>query len=329
MPSPSSKKRSSPSSKSGKKAAVKKGAKKGAGKARRKGQPSYGSYILRVLKDKVAGKDTKGITGEAMNVMKNLVDDLEAQITREAIIMMRKAKKKTMKDRDIQASVRELLKKDLSKDAVAEGVKAKTTYKMNESEAAKKKLRKDSDKKVVSLAQQAGLIFPAGRVLGHLKNGYKEEGKAAPRVSPTAAVYLAAVLQYVTEYVLEVASNETKLQRIKPENIKTAIDNEGDLKKLFGHVTIKNGGIDKQQAEEVKDEIAKLKPKKGSPKKGSTTSPKKNNKGTSPTKKKKRASAKNNNKGDDDSDSDDYSSDDYAYVATDYYSEDNFSDDEY
>ncbi|PNH08787.1 Histone H2A [Tetrabaena socialis] len=100
---------------------------------------------------------------------------------------------------------------------------------------------KASGKKAVSRSAKAGLQFPVGRIARYLK-----KGKYAERVGAGAPVYLAAVLEYLTAEVLELAGNaarDNKKNRIVPRHIQLAIRNDEELGKLLGEVTIASGGV--------------------------------------------------------------------------------------
>ncbi|XP_062434677.1 histone H2A-beta, sperm-like [Rhea pennata] len=88
---------------------------------------------------------------------------------------------------------------------------------------------------------KAGLQFPVGRVYRLLKRG-----NYAERIGPGAAIYLAAVLEYLSAEILELAGNaaqENKKARILPRHIQLAVRNDEELNKLFSCVTIAQGGV--------------------------------------------------------------------------------------
>mmetsp|Transcript_7164 Transcript_7164/g.21854 ORF Transcript_7164/g.21854 Transcript_7164/m.21854 type:complete len:127 (-) Transcript_7164:118-498(-) len=99
----------------------------------------------------------------------------------------------------------------------------------------------ESKKSAVSRTKKAGLQFPVGRIHRHLrKGGYAE------RVGAGAPVYLAAVLEYLTAEVLELAGNaarDNKKTRIIPRHIQLAVRNDEELNKLLSGVTIAAGGV--------------------------------------------------------------------------------------
>ena len=96
-------------------------------------------------------------------------------------------------------------------------------------------------KKSTTKSTKAGLQFPVGRIRRFLK-----AGKYSTRVGSGAPVYLAAVLEYLTAEVLELAGNaarDNKKARIIPRHIQLAVRNDEELNKLLGNVTIAAGGV--------------------------------------------------------------------------------------
>ncbi|XP_078515046.1 late histone H2A.1-like [Lissotriton helveticus] len=90
-------------------------------------------------------------------------------------------------------------------------------------------------------SSRAGLQFPVGRIHRLLK-----KGNYAERVGSGAPVYLAAVLEYLTAEVLELAGNaakDNKRSRIVPRHLQLAVRNDEELNKLFAGVTIAEGGV--------------------------------------------------------------------------------------
>jgi len=90
-------------------------------------------------------------------------------------------------------------------------------------------------------SSRAGLQFPVGRVHRLLRKGNYGE-----RVGGGAPVYLAAVLEYLSAEVLELAGNaarDNKKSRIIPRHLQLAIRNDEELNKLLGGVTIAQGGV--------------------------------------------------------------------------------------
>ncbi|TEA21857.1 hypothetical protein DBR06_SOUSAS20010041, partial [Sousa chinensis] len=95
--------------------------------------------------------------------------------------------------------------------------------------------------KAKTRSSRAGLQFPVGRVHRLLRKGNYSE-----RVGAGAPVYLAAVLEYLTAEILELAGNaarDNKKTRIIPRHLQLAVRNDEELNKLLGRVTIAQGGV--------------------------------------------------------------------------------------
>lgn len=92
-----------------------------------------------------------------------------------------------------------------------------------------------------SRSSRAGLQFPVSRVHRFLR-----KGNYSKRIGSGAAVYLAAVMEYLTAEILELsgnASRDNKKKRIIPRHLMLGIRNDEELNSLLAKVTIAQGGV--------------------------------------------------------------------------------------
>ena len=92
-----------------------------------------------------------------------------------------------------------------------------------------------------SRSSRAGLQFPVGRIHRLLR-----KGNYAERVGAGAPVCLAAVLEYLSAEILELAGNaarDNEKTRIISRHLQLAVRNDEELNKLLAGVTIAQGGV--------------------------------------------------------------------------------------
>jgi len=72
------------------------------------------------------------------------------------------------------------------------------------------------------------------------------DAKYAERISASAPIYMASVLEYLTAEILELAGNaasDNKKQRITPRFINLAIRSDTELNQLLNNIDISHGGV--------------------------------------------------------------------------------------
>lgn len=215
---------------------------------------SFASFAYRVLKQ--VHPDT-GMTGDALAEINNLTRiSLEKFVEAANNLLLSNKSKKTITSLEIQVAVRLVLPGELAKHAVSEGTKAVTRYNASDSEAPK--VKGAAKKAPTSRTQRAGLQFPVTRVENMMMKLC-----VVNRKSSSAAVYLSAVLEYLTAEVLELAGNASrdyKKHRINTRHIKLAVGNDEELSRFY-HDTIMSGGVLPHIQQQILPDPSKKRPR--------------------------------------------------------------------
>jgi histone H2A len=145
----------------------------------------------------------------------------------------------------------------------------KSTFSAMATPSKKSSGKKGARSGAQSQSKRAGLIFPVGRIASQLR-----KGRYAARVSSSAAVYLAAVLEYTVAEILELSAKAVvqagKTKRITPRALTLAIRHDADLGTLLKDVTLSRGGV----VAKAEKALEAKKQKRAGKKKASSATPK-------------------------------------------------------
>ena len=181
---------------------------------------SFGTYIKEVLR--LVDPDSQ-ITGQALSAVDASLQTIQRRLVAAAARLCLDHGKKTLTSRDIQTAVRLLFPGELAKHAVSEGTKAVTMF------------ASDGDR-------HGGLKFRAARSRRAIKAAW------CGRIGGGAALYLAAVLEYTSTELLDLAATRAKAHkrtRITDRYLQTSILNDEELFRLFKRmgIQITHGGV--------------------------------------------------------------------------------------
>jgi histone H2B len=199
---------------------------KGAKKHRKhKRVPSLSAQVHKVLKQV---HPSMTISGRAMNEVCDFLRDMFTKIGMEAQKLARASKKHTVQGHDVQSAIRLILPGELAKHGVSEGTRAVTKYNAHATGTKNSK---------VSMGTKTGLQFRVRPLRTYLKGNN--------RVSTSAAVYLAAIGEYLCAELLELsgdAAKDHKRVRISARHVSLAVQKDAELRRLLNHVSL-NGVV--------------------------------------------------------------------------------------
>lgn len=151
--------------------------------------------------------------------------------------------------RDIQTAVRRVFPGELAKHAVSEGTKAVTKFTGKNCVSLKDgkvqysgTLTAASDVNDVNsaISNAAGLQAPV------LEIAHVLHTRLGNLSSLTAAVYLAATMEYIAAEILELSGNvahDNKSSWIQPRHVQLAVRNDEELDRMFQNVSMLDGGV--------------------------------------------------------------------------------------
>lgn len=242
-----------------KKAKAKKATSKASGTkkvTRKRVTTSFAKYIHVIVKNK-----NLSITKKTMDVLDSFNHDVLNKISAEAQNVAVSTKHKLVSARDVEYATQLVLPKKYADHAHTHAARAVNAYKATvphrpksstkTSYASSKKRtpprRGPHSKKPVSTSKKAGIKFPVARTARLMK-------RLGLHVTTNAAVYLAAVLESITEKVVDKmkAEIENKPVSLKCRHLKLAVGKSKDLQHLFADTTIPEAGVTPSTKEELK-----------------------------------------------------------------------------
>ena len=186
----------------------------------------FDTYVRKLTED--------GINDELVQTLNNITHALGKELAIKSRLVADSSDKKTVTPDEISGAVKLCLSGYLRKSAHKNGIDAVNLYKHN---------KKFETQGRQTGATQSGLVFPPARI----RRLFLEKN-ACGRVSETASVYLAAVLQYVCEEMLEtsnkVKKDNSKRKRINVRDLRIAVETDRDLLELVKNMNIHfDGGV--------------------------------------------------------------------------------------
>lgn len=177
---------------------------------------AFVTYTYRVLKQV---HPDQGISQAAMCTAETLVQEAFEKLLRASEGVLKASKRATLSWREVEYAVRLTLSGELQRHAISEAKKAVARY--NDKKPRQRTTR----------SKRAGLQFSVARTERLMR-----ERRIASRIGGIAAVYMAAVLEYIAAECLELSGNaakDLKRRRIAPRHLMLGIRNDAELSLLF------------------------------------------------------------------------------------------------
>ena len=186
----------------------------------------YGTYISKVLKS--VAPDS-GITASARNQVNSILITLSKRFTDIALELTSISHRKTMSIRELEKAVRLILKGDLMKHSLKEGEKAIKNFSNNRKSA--------EGAKGTSRQAKANIIFPPSISEKFLRRF----DTSNVMVTYNSPIYLAAVLEYISMEILDMASQQAKDNkkiRITSKDLELGVRYDSELNQLITETNI-------------------------------------------------------------------------------------------
>lgn len=220
---------------------------------------SFAPYIYLVLKQV---HPDLGFTTEAVHVIRGLLNYVAVQLINDMSSLLLLGKKHTVTVKEVRAAAKLFLEGSLGEGAIDRAEKAMTTFEKNADSEGRPGAR-------------AGLLFSISRcrrlIYTHAATPSGRSG-ASVRVGAKAPIYLAAILEYITGEILDLAGNVTRdsqKHRVRSRHILLAIRNEVGLNALFPPQKVAiGGGVPPTSGESSKKSKKTKRTKKSKSKKG-------------------------------------------------------------
>ena len=189
----------------------------------------FETYISKVLKQVAADN---GITANSKQQLNSAICAIARKISVTATHLTQVSKKKTLSEKEVSNAVKIIIPGEISVNAIAEGDQSVAKFTV------------EDETKNTSRQDKAGIIFPPSITEKFLRNF----GFAKLMITKNAPVYLAAVLEYVVQDILQLSADmarENKRVRITIRDLELSVRTDSELAILFRRCKINfiGGGV--------------------------------------------------------------------------------------